>query len=57
MLQLESCQERLVELEKALENPNDPARVRFLDGEDESPAAIMKKLEQVITNQYSLDII
>ncbi|CAF0766109.1 unnamed protein product [Adineta ricciae] len=44
---LESCQERLVELEKALENPNDPARVRFLDGEDESPAAIMKKLEQL----------
>ncbi|UJR26651.1 hypothetical protein I4U23_007968 [Adineta vaga] len=44
---LESCQERLVELEKMLENPNDPARVRFLDGEDESPASIMKKLEQL----------
>lgn len=31
-----------------LENPNDPERVRFLDGDDESPALIMKKLEQVI---------
>ncbi|CAF3838730.1 unnamed protein product [Adineta steineri] len=44
---LEACQERLVELEKMLENPNDPARVRFLDGVDESPASIMKKLEQL----------
>jgi hypothetical protein len=37
----------LVELEKRLENPNDPARVRFLDGTDDSPELIMKKLEQV----------
>jgi hypothetical protein len=37
----------LNDLEKILENPNDPERVRFLDGADESPALIMKKLEQV----------
>ncbi len=47
IFQLESCQERLVDLEKILENPNDPARVRFLDGNDDTPEVIMKKLEQV----------
>ncbi|CAF1403142.1 unnamed protein product [Rotaria magnacalcarata] len=44
---LESCQDRLIELEKILENPNDPARVRFLDGTDDSPEMIMRKLEQL----------
>jgi hypothetical protein len=38
----------LIDLEKILENPNDPSRVRFLDGADDSPEVIMKKLEQVI---------
>jgi len=46
-ISLESCQERLLELEKILENPNDPARVRFLDGVDASPEMIMKKFEQL----------
>ncbi|CAF1224474.1 unnamed protein product, partial [Didymodactylos carnosus] len=44
---LEVCQERLIDLEKLLENPSDPERVRFLDGEDDSPEVIMKKLEQL----------
>jgi len=44
---LETCQERLVELEKRLENPNDPSRVRFLHGTDDTPEEIMRKLEQV----------
>lgn len=44
---METCQERLVELEKRLENPNDPSRVRFLHGTDDTPEEIMRKLEQV----------
>ena len=48
--QLETCQDRLLELENMLENPNDPSRVRFLDGVDDSPEMIMKKFEQVMKN-------
>lgn len=44
-----------MDLEKILENPNDPSRVRFLDGKDESPEMVMKKLEQVISSP-SIDI-
>jgi hypothetical protein len=44
----------LIDLEKILENPNDPARVRFLDGADESPEEIMKKLEQVINSSQNI---
>jgi hypothetical protein len=39
----------MLELEKELENPYDEKRVRFLAGEDPSPAEIQTKVEDVST--------
>ena len=46
-LQLSQCQDRMLELEKHLENPMDPERVRFLEGSDLKPADLHVKLEEV----------
>ena len=46
-LQLSQCQDRMLELERLLENPNDPDRVRFLEGRDLPPAQLHSKLEEV----------
>ena len=37
----------MLELEKHLENPMDPERVRFLEGNDLKPAQLHTKLEEV----------
>ena len=46
--QLSQCQDRMMELEKAIQNPEDANRVRFLEGKDPTPAALQTKLEEVL---------
>ena len=46
--QLVKCQNFLIELEAKVENCNDPERIRFLDGIEETTEDVMKKLETVI---------
>ena len=46
-IQLQQCQDRMLELEKELENPYDETRVRLLEGSDPSPAEIQTKVEDV----------
>ena len=53
-LQLSQCQDRMLEMEKLLENPNDPDRVRYLQGKDLTPADMHSKLEEV---HYIVDIL
>lgn len=48
-IQLQQCQDRMLELEKELENPYDEKRVRFLGGDDPSPAEIQTKVEDLET--------
>ncbi len=43
------CQERRLDLEGEMENPEDETRVRFLRGNDPSPAELQNKLEEVRT--------
>ena len=38
----------MMELEKAIQNPEDANRVRFLEGKDPTPAALQNKLEEVL---------
>jgi hypothetical protein len=47
VLQLSQCQDRMMDMEKTLENPNDPTRVRLLEGRDLTPAQMHSKLEEV----------
>ena len=42
----------MMELEKAIQNPEDANRVRFLEGKDPTPAALQRKLEEVIIFCY-----
>lgn len=46
-IQLQQCQDRMLELEKELENPYDEKRVRYLPGTDPSPADIQNKVEEL----------
>lgn len=46
-LQLQQCQDRMLELEKDLENPYDEKRVRYLEGKDLPPAEMHEKIEDV----------
>ena len=46
-LQLAQCQDRMMELEKMIQNPHDEERVRFLEGKDPSPTELQSKLEEV----------
>lgn len=46
-IHLQQCQDRMIELERELENPYDEKRVRFLAGKDPSPAEILNKVEEV----------
>lgn len=46
-IQISQCQDRMLNMEKQLENPNDVTRVRFLDGKDPSPTDLQKKLEEL----------
>ncbi|CAL1531513.1 unnamed protein product [Lymnaea stagnalis] len=46
-IQLEQCQDRMLELERALENPYDESRVRYLTGKDPTPGEIHGKVEEL----------
>ncbi|XP_046358151.2 coiled-coil domain-containing protein 146-like isoform X1 [Haliotis rufescens] len=46
-IQLQQCQDRMLELEKDLENPYDETRVRYLEGHDPTPAEIQTKVEEL----------
>ncbi|XP_074646441.1 coiled-coil domain-containing protein 146-like [Tubulanus polymorphus] len=46
-IQLCQCQDRMLDLERELENPYDESRVRFLEGKDLTPAELQKKIEQL----------
>jgi len=48
-IQLQQCQDRMLELEKDLENPYDETRVRYLSGKDPSPGEIQGKVEELET--------
>ena len=45
--QLLACQNRMLELEKEIENPYDEKRVRYLEGKDPPPADLHEKVEDV----------
>ena len=47
VIQISQCQDRMIELEKMIENPHDESRVRFLEGHDPTPAQLQNKLEEV----------
>lgn len=46
-IQLQQCQDRMLELEKKLEDPYDESRVRYLEGKDLPPAKLQDKVEDV----------
>ncbi|XP_078000623.1 coiled-coil domain-containing protein 146-like [Glandiceps talaboti] len=46
-IQLSQCQDRMAELEKELENPNNKYRVRLLEGRDMSPSDLNSKIEEL----------
>ncbi|ELU12496.1 hypothetical protein CAPTEDRAFT_228195 [Capitella teleta] len=46
-IQLSQCQDRMMEMEKELENPMDESRVRFLSGRDLTPTELHDKLEEL----------
>lgn len=46
--QLRKCQNHLLDLEAKVENCDDPERIRFLEGAEETTEEILKKLEKVI---------
>ena len=48
-IQLQQCQDRMLELEKHLEDPYDESRVRYLEGKDLPPAQLQDKVEDVST--------
>lgn len=52
-IHLQQCQDRMLELEKDLENPYDENRVRFLSGIDPSPMEIQHKVEEVRIKKLS----
>ncbi|XP_072026353.1 coiled-coil domain-containing protein 146-like [Amphiura filiformis] len=46
-IQLASCQDRMHELEKELENPYDEKRVRLLEGQDPNPSHLNTRIEDL----------
>ena len=52
-IQLQQCQDRMLELEKHLEDPYDESRVRYLEGKDLPPAQLQDKVEDVSTRTLS----
>lgn len=46
-IQLAQCQDRMRDLEKKLEDPEHPNRVRLLKGKDPSPTELHKKMEEL----------
>lgn len=46
-IQLQQCQDRMLELEKQLEDPYDESRVRYLEGKDLPPAKLQDKIEDL----------
>lgn len=46
-IQLSQCQDRMMELEKAIQDPHDESRVRFLEGKDLTPSDLQCKLEEL----------
>lgn len=48
-IQLQQCQDRMLELEKDLEDPYDESRVRYLTGKDPTPGEIQNKVEELET--------
>jgi len=53
-IQLRKCQNNLIELEHKVENCNNPDRIRFLEGAEETTEDIMKKLEKVAAFFYNM---
>ena len=47
LFQLLACQNRMLELEKEVENPYNDKRARFLEGKDPPPADLHEKVEDV----------
>nr|XP_023998968.1 coiled-coil domain-containing protein 146 [Salvelinus alpinus] len=45
--ELSECKERMLELEKALEDPGQENRARELEGNDPSPVELIQKIEQL----------
>lgn len=46
-IQMQACQDRLIELDSKTENANDPTRVRYLEGKDLPPDKMKDKLEEL----------
>ncbi|MBN3298360.1 CC146 protein, partial [Amia calva] len=46
-IQLSECQDRCLELEKALEDPSRENRIRLLEGADPKPSELLEKIEQL----------
>ncbi|XP_015208078.2 coiled-coil domain-containing protein 146 [Lepisosteus oculatus] len=46
-IQLSECQDRVLELEKTLEDPETQNRTRVLEGKDPTPPELVKKIEQL----------
>jgi len=47
LAKLSQCQDRMRDLEKQLENADQPDRVRFLEGTDPSPTELRSTIENV----------
>ena len=47
VLQLSQCQDRMLELERSVENPHNKERVRVIEGKDLKPAELHAKIEEV----------
>ncbi|XP_063073820.1 coiled-coil domain-containing protein 146 [Engraulis encrasicolus] len=46
-IQLSECKDRIGALERSLEDPTQPSRVRELEGSDPTPLELMKKIEEL----------
>ena len=47
----------MMELEKAIQDPHDESRVRFLEGKDLTPSELQGKLEEVCFDVQNSDFI
>ena len=50
--QLSQCQDRMADLEKELEDPDRPGRIRLLDGNDPLPTELRDTVENVSGIHY-----
>ena len=47
LFQLAQCQDRMMELEQEVENPNAKNRARLIEGKDPEPLELQKMIEKV----------